>query len=83
MQVLKTNIYKKVNVTPPIIKSLFHFPLNQYNLKTFQDLSREKRNMVNYGLETLIHQAFAIWAKLPSMSVLAILLNELISKMNF
>ena len=53
-QVLMTEMYKIVNDTaPPIMKSLFQFPINQYNLINFQEISTEKRNTVNYGLETL------------------------------
>ena len=37
LQVLITEIYKIVNViAPPIIKSLFQFRLNQYNIRKFQ-----------------------------------------------
>ena len=53
-QVLMTEMYKIVNDTaPPIMKSLFQFRINQYNLINFQEISTEKRNTVNYGLETL------------------------------
>ena len=47
-----TEIYKIVNdVGPPKMKSLFQFRLNEHNLRNFQELSTEKRNMVSYGLE--------------------------------
>ena len=36
-----------------------------YNVRNVQELSTEKRNTVNYGLETLTYRAPAIWAKLP------------------
>ena len=45
-----TEIYKIVNgIAPPIMNSLFTFRLNRHNLKNFQELSTEKRNIVNYG----------------------------------
>ena len=67
-----TEIYKIRNdVGPPKMKSLFQFRLNQYNLRNFQELSTEKRNMVSYGLGTLTYRAPAIWAKLLSKCVLA------------
>ena len=54
LQVLMTEIYKIVNgIALPIMNSLFMFCLNQHNLRNFQELSTEKRNTVNYGLETV------------------------------
>ena len=48
-----TEIYKILNDTAPrIVKSLFQFHINQYNLGNFQELSREKIKTVNYRLET-------------------------------
>ena len=77
-------IYKLVNdVVPPLMKCLFQFRLNQYNLKNFQKLSTDKRNTVNYGLETLTYRALVIWAKLPSKYVLVTLLDEFKSKIKF
>ena len=79
-----TEIYKTVNdPTPPIMKSLFQFCLNQYHLRNFQGFSTEKRNTVNYGLEILTYRAPAIWAKLPSKYVLATSLDEFKSKVKF
>ena len=67
LQVLMTEIYKIVNgIAPPIMNSLFMFRLNQHNLRNFQELSTEKRNTVNYVLETVKYRAPIIWAKLPS-----------------
>ena len=72
LQVLMTEIYKIVNgIAPPIINSLFTFRLNQHNLRNFQELLTEKRNTVNYGLETVTYRAPIIWAKLPSEYKLA------------
>ena len=66
LQVLMTEIYKIVNgITLPIMNSLFTFHLNQHNLRNFQELSTEKRNTVNYGLETVTYRVPIIWAKLP------------------
>ena len=49
-----TEIYKIVNgIAPPIMNYLFTFHLNQHNLRNFQELSPEKRNIVKYGLEKL------------------------------
>ena len=83
-QVLMTEICKIVNdAAPPIMKSLLQFRLNQYNLRHFQELSTGKRNTVNYGPETLIYRAPAIWAKLPSNYVLATSLDEFKLKITF
>ena len=61
LQVLMAEIYKIVNgIAPPIMNSEFTFRLNQHNLLT------EKRNTVNYSLETVTYRAPIIWAKLPS-----------------
>ena len=67
LQFLMTEIYKIVNViAPTIMNSLFMFRLNQHNLRNFQELSTEKRNTVNYGLEKVTYMAPIPWAKLPS-----------------
>ena len=67
LQVLMTEIYKIVNgIAPPIMNSLFTFRLNQHNLRNFQELLTEKRNTVNYGLETVTYRAPVFWSKLPS-----------------
>ena len=72
LQVLITEIYKIVNgIGPPIMNSPFTFRLNQHNLRNFQELLTEKRNTVNYGLETVTYRAPIIWAKLPSEYKLA------------
>ena len=43
LQVLMTGIYETLNdIAPPIMKSLFQFYINQYNLRNFQELSRKK-----------------------------------------
>ena len=73
--------YKIVNdITPPIMKSLFQFRLNQYNFTNFQELSTEKRNTVSYGLDLLIYRTPAIWGKLSFKYVLATSLGEFKSK---
>ena len=72
LQVLMTEIYKIVNgIAPPIMNSLFTFRLNQHNLRNFQELLTEKRNTVNYGLETVTYRAPVLWSKLPSEYKLA------------
>ena len=54
LQVLMTEIYKIVNgIAPPLMNYLFTFRLNQHNLRNFQEILTEKRNTVNYGLETV------------------------------
>ena len=58
-------------IAPPIMNSLFTFHLNQHNLRNFQELLTEKRNTVNYGLETVTYRAPIIWAKFPSEYKLA------------
>ena len=79
LQVLMTEIYKIVDgITPPIMNSLF--TLISDNLRNFQELSTEKRNNVNYGLETVTYRASIIWAKLPSEYKLAGLLTAFKSK---
>ena len=50
-------------IAPPIMNSLFTFHLNQHNLRNFQEISTEKRNTVNYGLEIVTYRAPIIWAK--------------------
>ena len=58
LQVLMTEIYKIVNaITPPIMNSVFTFRLNQHNLRNFPEFMTEKRNIVNYGLETVTYSA--------------------------
>ena len=75
-------IYKIVNgIVPPIMNSLLTFRLNQLNLRTFQELSTEKRNTVNYGLKTVTYRAFIVWAKLPSEYKLAGSLTAFKSKL--
>ena len=72
LQVLMTKIYKIVNgIAAPIMNFLFTFRLNQHNLRNFQELSTEKRNTANYGLETVTYRAPILWAKLPSECKLA------------
>ena len=61
------------------MKSLFQFRINQYNLRNLQEVSTEKRNTVNYGLET-IYRAPAILAKLQSKYVHETSLNKFKSK---
>ena len=53
------------------MNSLSTFRLNQHNLRNFQELLTEKKNTVNYGLETVTYRAPIIWAKLPSEYKLA------------
>ena len=58
LQVLMTEIYQIVNgIAPPIMNSLFTLRLNQHNLRNFQELMTEKRNIVNYDLETVTYRA--------------------------
>ena len=53
------------------MNSLFTFRLNKHNLRNFQELSTEKRNTVNHGLETVTYRASILWAKLSSEYKLA------------
>ena len=62
------------------MNSLFKFRLNQHNLRNFQELLTEKRNTVNYGLETVTYSAPIIWAKLLSEYKLADSLTAFKSK---
>ena len=67
-----TEIYKIVNGIPsPIVNYLFTLRLDQHNLKNFQEPLKEKRNTVNYVLETVTYRAPIIWAKLPLENKLA------------
>ena len=75
-----TEIYKILNIVPPILKSLFQFRISQYNLRNLQEFSTEKRNTVNVGTETLTYSAPAIWAKLPAKYVHETPLDEFKSK---
>ena len=53
-----TEIYKIVNgIVPLIMNSLFTFRENQHNLRNIQEFSKEKRNTVNYSLETVTYRA--------------------------
>ena len=86
LQVLMTEIYQIVNgIAPPIMNSLFTFSLNQHNLRNFQELLTEKRNTVNYGLETVTYRAPVLWSKLPSEYKLAgnKIKNKIKSKIKF
>ena len=77
LQVLMIEIYKIVHgVTPPIMKSLFEFRSNEYNIRNFQVLSTDFRRTVNYGIETITCRAPSLWAKLPSEYKLAASLEE-------
>ena len=81
LQDLMTEIYKITNgIAPPIMNSLFTFCLNQRNLRNFQELSTEKRNTVNYDLETVTCRGPVIWAKLPSEYKLELSLTAFKSK---
>ena len=81
LQVLMTKIYEIVNgIVPPIMNFLLTFRLNQHNLRNFQELSTEKRNTVNYGLETVTYRSHIIGATLPSECKLADLLTAFKSK---
>ena len=83
LQVLMTEIYKIVNgIAPPIMNSLFTFCLNQHNLRNFQELWTEKRNTVNYGLDTVTYRTPIIWEKLPSEYKLSGFLTAFKSKIN-
>ena len=53
------------------MNSLFTFRLNQHNLRNFQELSTERRNIDNYCLETVTYKTPIVWAKLPSEYKLA------------
>ena len=76
-----TEIYKILNyIATPIMTSPFQFHKNQYNLRNYQELSTEKRNTVNYSLESLTYWAPAIWAKLPPKYVHAPPLDEFKSR---
>ena len=45
----KSQVYKIVNgVGQPIMKSLFHFRLNQYNLRNLQEFSTEKKETIMF-----------------------------------
>ena len=63
------------------MNSLFTFRLNQLNPRNIQELSTEKRNTVNYGLETVTYRAPILWPKLPSEYKLAGSLTAFKSKM--
>ena len=77
-----TEIYKIVNgIAPTIMNSPFMFRLNQNNLRNVQELSTEKRNTVNYDLETVTY-ALVLWAKLPSEYKLAGSLTAFKSRIN-
>ena len=72
-----TEIYKIVNVVaPPIMKSLFKFRSNEYNIRNFQILSTGFRRTVKYGIETITYRVPSLWAKLPSEYKLAAPLEE-------
>ena len=77
-----TEIYKIVNGIPlPKRNSLFTACLNQHDLRNFQELSVEKRNTVNNGLETVTYRTLFLRAKLPSEYKLAGSLTAFKSKM--
>ena len=58
LQVLITEIFKiKNGCTPPIRHSLHQFQENTFNLRNFREIVTEKKNFVNYGIETVIYKA--------------------------
>ena len=62
------------------MNSLFEYLENLYNFRHFQELSKDKRNTVNFGLETVTYKALVIWAKLLSKFKSASSLVEFKSK---
>ena len=64
MQVLMTEIYKKLNHTaPPKMPSLFEILRNSHN--TRQVLPNKSRRTINYGLETICYRTPFLLANLP------------------
>ena len=81
LQVLMTEIYKiKNNNAPPIMHSLFQFRENIFNLRNFQEIVTEKKNTINYGIETVSYRAAFLWTNLPSQYKSSKSLNEFKSK---
>ena len=53
------------------MSSLFTFRLNQHNLRNFQEHPPEKRNIVDYSLETVTYRVPIFLGKLQSEYKLA------------
>ena len=66
IQVLMTEIYKIVNnICPPIMKTLYNFRQNNYNIRNFQEIENKKVRTVQYGLETVLYRGPQLWSLLP------------------
>ena len=70
-------------IAPPIMNSLFTLHLNQHNLRNYQEFFTEKRNTVNYGLETVTYRVPILWPKLPWEYKLAGSLTTFKSKIKY
>ena len=66
LQILMTEVYKNVNgEAPAIMKNLFIFRENIYNIKNFQIIANENKNTVRYGLVTICYRTPYLCASLP------------------
>ena len=55
-QILITDVYRIVNdICPPIVKILFSFRENKYNLRNFQEMNQERIETIRTGLETALY----------------------------
>ena len=54
-------MYRIVNdIYPPIVKILFSFRENKYNLKNFQEIKQKEREPIRIGLETALYHALEL-----------------------
>ena len=66
LQVLATEIYKAINdLSPPILKSIFHVKNNPYNLRRGVTIRARNVKSVRYGTETLSFRGPKVWAIVP------------------
>ena len=66
LQILMTEFYKIIKgEAPAIMKNLFIFRENIYNIRNFQIIANENKNTVRYGLDTISYRTPYLWAGLP------------------
>ena len=67
LQILGTEIYKVRNgLGPEIMKDIFHFVQEPYNLKNDSTLQRRRNRTVYFGTESISSVAPKIWEIVPS-----------------
>ena len=66
IQTLQTEVFKVLNnICPPIMKTVFDFWENKYNIRKLQEMKQQKVRTVRYGLETALYCASQLWYLVP------------------